>query len=133
MGVLLFLHVLAAMVLLGAALVAAGAALAARRAPRARPALLSAALAGAVVTVITALLAIALGEALAAEEDLAAPWLDASRGVAVLGLLGGGLAAALLTRLSFQRPRLAGAAGWTSAAVAAAAVAVSFLMAAKPA
>ncbi len=132
MTALLFLHVLAAMALVGAAIAAAAAGLAARRAGHGHGAALTIAVRAAVGTAAAALVAVASGEALAAERDVVATWLDVARALAIVGLLGGGLVAAVLARLSTTRPGLAGAAGWVSAAVAVLALAVTFLMAAQP-
>lgn len=132
MSALLFLHVLGSMLLLGAAVTAAASALAARRGGDEGRALLTVSAWAAVLTVVATLLVIALGEALAAEQDLTATWLDVARALAVLGLLGGGLAAAILARLASERPRLAAAAGTLALGVSAVALAVTFLMAAKP-
>ncbi len=131
MEALLFLHVLAAMALLGSSIAAAAAGAAASRSPGVR-ALQVACFRSAIATAATAVATIVLGEALAAEQGTAGTWLDASRAIAVVGLLGGGLAASVLARLAGERPRLALASGLVSLLVAGLALAVTFLMAAKP-
>ncbi|MER3409160.1 MAG: hypothetical protein C4305_00205 [Thermoleophilia bacterium] len=132
MEALLFVHVLVAMTLLGAAIAACAAGLATSRSAAGSRALQGACFWSAIITAASALVTIVLGEALAAGEDVTGSWLDASRAIAIVGLLGGGLAASLLARLAGNRPRLALASGLVSLLVAVLALAVTFLMAAKP-
>lgn len=133
MTVLLFLHVLVGMMLLGAAVTAAVAGLAATRRPPAESRILrGVSFWAALLTAIAALASIVLGEALVEDRDVQAAWLDVSRALAILGLLGGGVAAAVLARLALERPRLSGAVGWLSSLIGLLALAVAFLMAAKP-
>ena len=130
-NVLLFLHVLAALALLGGVLAAAVLALAARR-TGAESLRLVAWQTALLVVLPAAVATIALGEGLQAKEDLGGAWLDASYPLAYLGLLLAGIVLAVLGRLALRRPRLAGATGALAAVMAVVALAVAFLMAAKP-
>ena len=78
MTALLFLHVLAAMTVVGLLIVVAIAAGAGLWGP---------ARAAAIGAVATAIVAIGLGEGLAADKDATGTWLDVSRGLTVFGLL----------------------------------------------
>jgi hypothetical protein len=116
---LLFFHVLLAMVLVGGLITAALAA-AFGLWPLARGAAV-ATLAGTIVT-------IGLGEGLAAIGDVHADWLDASRGLAVFGLLlgAGGL---VVTTGSSRARRLAAPLAGILVLIA---LVTAFVMAAKP-
>lgn len=123
MTTLLFFHVLVAMLAVGGLIAAAatarfGAWDLARRAA-------AAALAGIIV-------AIALGEGLAADENASGSWLDVSRGLTVFGLLLGGAGLAVLSGLARTRPRLRIPVAATAALLVVVALATVFVMAAKP-
>jgi hypothetical protein len=132
-NVLLFLHVLVGMTLLGSLLATTVTSLAARRLVGNRAAVLrSVGWWSACLTVAAAIAAVALGEALAADEDIDATWLDVSRDLAMGGLLVGGVVLAILARLAQSRPRLSGVVGPLGLVLVVIALAVAFLMAAKP-
>ena len=128
--VLLFLHVLAGMAFLGGAVAAAAAAFAARRAESGlrtvvwRITLL--------VVVPAAFATVFLGEGLAAKEDIDAGWLDASYPIAYVGVLVAGVVLAVLARLALGRKRLVTPVALLAILMSAAALAVAFLMTAKP-
>jgi len=128
---LVFLHVLLAMTLLGSLLACTVASMAARRKDSA--VLRDVAWKSSLLTLLAALATIALGESVQAEEDLDGAWLDASYGLAYLGLLAGGVVLAVISRLALGRPRLTGAAAGLGALMIAVALAVTFLMTGKPA
>jgi len=119
MNAVLFLHVLVAM-FLGGGLIAA--------AICARFELWPAARWSAVAALAATIVAIGLGEGLAADERVSAGWVDASRGLAVFGLLFGGAGLVIATGSSRLR-RLA--APWAAALIVIA-LATAFVMAAKP-
>jgi hypothetical protein len=130
---LLFFHVLVGMVVLGGLAASAVAALAARGRSDERGDLLrNLAWTAAVAALAATIAAVALGEGLAADEDASGTWLDVSRGLAVFGLLVGGAALAMLTRLTRSRPHLTKLAGPLAGALSLVALAVAFVMAAKP-
>jgi hypothetical protein len=130
---LLFLHVLVAMVVVGGLLACVVATVAARRTPDERGALYrSLAWRFAVGTVVATLVAIVLGESLSGQEDVEGTWLDVSRGLAMGGLLIGGVALAILARYARGRPRLANPVLWLAFALVLIGLAVAFVMAAKP-
>jgi hypothetical protein len=133
-NVLLFVHVLVGMALVGGLFATAVASLASQRLAGERAtAMRSAGWWFALMTAATAVAALALGEGLAAEEDVEdKAWLDVSRALTTFGLLVGGVVLAILARLALDRPRLAGVVGWLGFALALIALAVAFLMAAKP-
>jgi hypothetical protein len=80
-----------------------------------------------------AIVVLVLGEGLAADEDIEdKAWLDVSRGLAIFGLLVGGAALAILARLAQSRPRLSRFVGWLGLVLALVALAIAFLMSAKP-
>lgn len=131
---LLFFHVLLATALLGGILAAAVASLGARRSRgEVAAGLRRLAFWFSLLAVAAAILTIGLGEALQAKEDIDASWLDASYGLAYFGLLLGGVALATLSRLALTRERLSAAAAGLGLFMAGVALAVAFLMAAKPA
>lgn len=131
---LLFFHVLLATALLGGILVAVVASLGARRSRgEVAAGLRRLAFWFSLLAVAAAILTIGLGEALQAKEDIDASWLDASYGLAYFGLLLGGVALATLSRLALTRERLSAAAAGLGLFMAGVALAVAFLMAAKPA
>jgi len=132
-NVLLYLHLLLGMTLLGGLLATTAASLVAQRLVGDR----AAAMRGvgwwsALITATAALATIVLGETLAADEDVNATWLDVSRAMALFGLLLGGVVLAILARLAQTRPGLSRAVGWLGVALTLTALAVVFIMAAKP-
>ena len=130
---LLFLHVLAGMVLVGGLLATAVAAFAARGRRDDRGVLLrSVAWHGALAAVLATLVTVGLGEGLDAKEDLSGTWLDVSRALATFGLLVGGVVLAALARSARTRPALTNAVSWLALALVLIALAVAFVMAAKP-
>ncbi len=131
---LLFLHVLAGMVAVGGLIATGVVALERRRRPgpeSGRGGRLAWQLPAG--TVAATIVAIARGEGLAGQEDVSAAWLDVSRGLAVFGLVVGGVVLALLARLARTRPRLSGAVAPLAGALVLVGLAVAFVMAAKPA
>jgi hypothetical protein len=116
---LLFLHVLVAMLLAGGLITAAVCA---------RFELWSVARWSAVAALVGTIAAIGLGEGLAADESVSGGWLDASRGLAVFGLLLG--SAGLVIATGSDRLRRF-AAPWAAALIVIA-LATAFVMAAKP-
>ena len=123
MNALLFLHVLAAMTAVGLLIVVAIAA----GAGMWHPARLA-----AIGAVVTTIVAIGLGEGLASDEDAAGTWLDVSRGLAVFGVLLGGVSLIVVTGLAQSRPRWCGPVVTAAALVVSISLAVAFVMAAKP-
>ena len=133
MSTLLFLHVLVAMMLAGALIAAAAAAAAARGRADERGDLLRALVRRASVGALDATIAaIGLGEGLAADENATGSWLDASRGLAVFGLLLGSAFLMLVAVLARSRPRLRGPLAAIALALVLIALATAFVMAAKP-
>jgi hypothetical protein len=123
---LLFVHLLAAMTLVGALLAAA---IAARHGDdRLQSLVRGSAIAALTATVVT----IGLGEGLAANEHASGGWLDASRGLAVFGLLLGSAALAVLAAWARTRVRLRQALSPTAVVLVLVALATAFVMAAKP-
>jgi hypothetical protein len=118
-----FLHVLVAMLVVGGLIVAAVTA----RFERWDFARWSAGLA-----VAGTIVAIGLGEWLAADDDIEAGWLDASRLLALFGLLLGGAALAVLAGLARTRPRARRLAAPTASVLVLIGLATAFVMAAKP-
>jgi hypothetical protein len=132
-NVLLYLHLLLGMTLLGGLLATTAASLISQRLVGDRAAAMrSVVWWSALITAAAALATIVLGESLAADEDLNATWLDVSRAMALFGLLFGGVVLAILARLAQTRPRLSRAVGWLGVALTLTALAVVFIMAAKP-
>jgi hypothetical protein len=132
-SVLLFFHLLSAMVVTGLLMAAAVAAVAARRRDDVRGDLLRCFARRAGVGALAAtIVAIGLGEGLASDEDASGSWLDASRGLAVFGLLLGGAALVVLAGVSGSRPRLRGPFAVVGVALVVIALATAFVMAAKP-
>jgi len=130
---LLFFHVLAAMVVAGLLIAAAVAAVAARKRDDQRGELLrSFACRTGIGALAATIAAIGLGEALAADENASGSWLEASRGLAVFGLLLGGAAVVVLSGVSGSRPRLRGPLALVAGALVVVALATAFVMAAKP-
>jgi hypothetical protein len=123
MSTLLFFHVLLAMFAVGGLIAAAIAA---------RFAAWDLARRSAAAAVAAIIMTVALGEGLAANENASGPWLDASRGLTVFGLLVGGAALAVVTGLARTRPRLRPVAAATAALLVLIALATVFVMAAKP-
>jgi len=119
MNALLFLHVLVAMILLGGLLTASVCA---------RFELWAVARMSAVAALAATIVAIGLGEGLAADESLSADWLDASRGLAVFGLLLGSAGLVVVA----GSPRLRRLAAPWAVALVVVALATAFVMAAKP-
>jgi hypothetical protein len=119
MSALLFLHVLVAMLVVGGLMTAAVAA---------RFELWSVARGTAIGVLATTIAAIGLGEGLAAVEDAHGGWLDASRGLAVFGLLLG--AAGLLVLTGWARTRRLTAP--LALVLVLVGLATAFVMAAKP-
>jgi hypothetical protein len=123
MSWLVFLHVFVAMVLVGGLIVTA---------VTARLQMWNLSRWSAALAVAVTIVAIALGEWLASDEDVDADWLDASRLLAMFGLLLGGCALAVIAGLARTRP-------WAQRLVAPGAsllvligLATAFVMAAKP-
>ncbi len=130
---LLFFHVLAGMVVLGALVAAAVAVLAARGRDDPRGEMLRhVAWLAAVGALVGTIATITLGEGLDAKEDASGTWLDVSRALAMFGLLLGGAALAVVTRLLRSRPHLTRTAGILAVVLTLVALAVAFVMAAKP-
>lgn len=119
MTTLLFFHVLVAMVVVGGLITAAVAA---------RFELWSIARRTAVATLAATIGAIGLGEGVAAVQDAHGNWLDASRGLAVFGLLLGGGGLVVLTGPSRAR-RLAAPLALGLVLIG---LTTAFVMAAKP-
>ena len=119
MSTLLFLHVLLAMLVVGGLITTALAA---------RFELWGIARRSAVGAVAATIVAIGLGEGLAADQGVHAGWLDASRGLAIFGLLVGGGGLIVLTGTSRLRRFAAPAA----ALLVLIGLATAFVMAAKP-
>lgn len=123
MSALLFFHVLVAMAVVGVLIAAATAAWFE---------LWGIVRGTAIAAVVGTIAAIGLGEGLAADEGVHAGWLDASRGLAVLGLLGAAVVVVLATlartRRGLKRPTAA-----TALALVLIGLATAFVMAAKPA
>lgn len=133
MSALLFLHVLVAMLVGGALIAAAVLAVAARRRDDDRGDLLRTLARRAAIGALAAtIVAIGLGEGLAADESASGSWLNASRGLAVFGLLLGSAALAVLAGVSRTRPRFRGPLALVSVALVLIALATAFVMAAKP-
>lgn len=133
MSTLLFFHVLIAMVLVGALITAAVAAIAARNRDDENGDLLRALARRAAIGALAAtIVAIGLGEGLAANEDSAGSWLDTSRGLTVFGLLLGGAALAVLAGVARSRPRFRTPLAILAVALVLIALATVFVMAAKP-
>lgn len=131
---LLFFHVLVGMALLGGALTAGISALAAGRTRQdgVAHALRRVSWSSSLVTAAAAVVAMIFGEALASKEDVTATWLDVARALTLISLIAGGVLVAVLARLAVSRPNLGRAVGSLSLVLALVAVAVAFLMAAKP-
>jgi hypothetical protein len=130
---LLFLHVLAAMFVGGLLIAAAVAAVAARSRSDDRGDLLRCFARRAGIGALAATIAtIGLGEGLAAYEDSSGAWLEASRGLAVFGLLLGGAALVVLAGVSGTRPRLRGPFALVAVALVLVVLATAFVMASKP-
>jgi hypothetical protein len=130
---LLFFHVLAAMVVAGLLIAAAVAAVAAQNRSDDRGELLRCFARRAGIGALAAtIVAIGLGEGLAADENASGGWLDASRGLAVFGLLLGGAALVVLAGVSGSRPRFRNPLALLAVALVLIALATAFVMAAKP-
>jgi hypothetical protein len=132
MSALVFFHVLAAMVVTGLLIAAAVASLAARRSEERGDLLRCFARLAGIGALAATIVAIGLGEGLAADEHASGAWLDASRGLAVFGLLLGGAALVVLTGVAGSRPRLRGPLALAAITLVAIALATAFVMAAKP-
>ncbi len=130
---LLFFHVLVGMALVGGLVATTVTSLAAARlvGPQA-DALRSVGRWTAAATALAAIATVALGEGLASDENASGAWLDVSRGLATFGLLVGGVVLAILAWLAPSRPGLTRFAGLLGALLALVALAVAFVMAAKP-
>jgi hypothetical protein len=130
---LLFLHVLVAMMLAGALIAAAVAAIAARSREDERGDFLRALARRAAIGALAAtIVAIGLGEGLAADEDASGSWLDTSRGLTVFGLLLGSAALAILAGVARSRPRFRGPLAVLTGVLVLIALVTAFVMAAKP-
>jgi hypothetical protein len=130
---LLFLHVLVAMMLAGALIAAAVAAIAARSRDDERGDFLRALARRAAIGALAAtIVAIGLGEGLAADEDASGSWLDTSRGLTVFGLLLGSAALAILAGVARSRPRFRGPLAVLAGVLVLIALVTAFVMAAKP-
>jgi hypothetical protein len=130
---LLFLHVLVAMMLAGALIAAAVAAIAARSRDDERGDFLRALARRAAIGALAAtIVAIGLGEGLAADEDASGSWLDTSRGLTVFGLLLGSAALAILAGVARSRPRFRGPLAVLTGVLVLIALVTAFVMAAKP-
>jgi hypothetical protein len=123
MSWLVFLHVLVAMLLVGGLIAAA---------VTARFELWNVARWSAAVAVGATIIAIGLGESLAADEDAQGSWLDASRGLAVFGLLLGGCALAVIAGLARTRPWAGRITALLAVFLGLIGLATAFVMAAKP-
>ena len=123
MSWLVFLHVLVAMLVVGGLITAAVTA----RFERWDVVRSSAALA-----VAGTIVAIGLGEWLAANDDTEADWLDASRLLAVFGLLLGGCALAVIAGVARTRPWAQRFVAPGAAVLVLIGLATAFVMAAKP-
>ena len=119
MSTLLFVHTLVAMLVVGGLITAAVAA---------RYELWGVTRGAAIATLATTIAAIGLGEGLAADTGVDAGWLDASRALAVFGLLLGTGLLLILTGASRSR-RLAAPLALVLVLVG---LATAFVMAAKP-
>jgi cytochrome bd-type quinol oxidase subunit 1 len=130
---LLFFHVFLAMSMVGGLIASAVAAFAAhRREDAAGDMLRRVAWRTALVTVPVAIAAVELGELSASDEDIEATWLDVSRGLAMFGLLVGGIVLTVLARAARSRPRLTKPTAFLALALVVIALTVAFLMSAKP-
>jgi hypothetical protein len=118
-----FLHVLVGMLAVGGLIAAA---------VTARCELWNVARWSAVVALGATIVTIGLGEGLAGDEDAKGGWLDASRGLAVFGLLLGGCALAVIARLAGTRPWARRITAPLAAFLVLIGLAAAFVMAAKP-
>jgi hypothetical protein len=118
-NVLLFLHVLVGMLVVGGLITASVAC---------RHAVWTVARGAAIAALAATIAAVGLGEGLAADEDLHAGWLDASRGLAIFGLLLGSALLLVLTAPSRARKLAAPLAP----ILVLLGLATAFVMAAKP-
>jgi hypothetical protein len=133
MSTLLFFHVLVAMILAGALIAAAVAAIAARgRDDESGDLLRALARRAAIGALAATIVAIGLGEGLAADESASGSWLDTSRGLTVFGLLLGSAALAVLAGVARSRPRFRTPLAILAALLVLIALATAFVMAAKP-
>ena len=123
MSWLVFLHVLVAMLLVGGLIASA---------VTARFELWNVARWSAVAAVAATIVTIGLGEGLTADEDVAAGWVDASRGLAVFGLLLGGCVLAVVAGLARTRPRARRVTAPLAVLLVLIGLATAFVMAAKP-
>ena len=119
MNALLFFHVLLGMLVVGGLITSAVAA---------RFEVWGLARGAAVGALAGTIAVVGLGEGLAGDESVHAGWLDASRGLAVFGLLLGGAALVALT----GAPRLRRFAAPAAALLVLIGLATAFVMAAKP-
>ncbi len=119
MSTLLFLHVLLAMVVVGGLIAAAVAA---------RSDLWQLARGASIAAVVGTIATVGLGEGLAADEGVHAGWLDASRALALFGLLLGGAGLVVLA----STPRLRRLAAPTAVLLVLIGLATAFVMSAKP-
>lgn len=130
---LLYLHVIAAMTLVGVILASAVVnGLASSREGEASARLRAFAWRIAVGTVAASVLTVVLGEAVRADRDVDGRWLDISSGIAYVGLLLGSVVLAIVARLATDRPALTRRASWLALVMIAAALVAAFLMAARP-
>jgi hypothetical protein len=131
-ALLLFFHVLAAMVVTGLLIAAAVASVAARRNDERGELLRGFARRAGIGALGATIVAIGLGEGLAADEDASGAWLDASRGLAVFVLLLGSAALVILAGVSDSRPRFRRPLVLVAVTLVVVAPATAFVMAAKP-
>jgi ABC-type Na+ efflux pump permease subunit len=123
MSWLVFLHVLVAMLLVGGLIASA---------VTSRFELWNVARWSAAVAVGATIVTIGLGEGLAGDEDVDAGWLDASRGLAVFGLLLGGCVLAIAASLARTRPGAQRVTPPLAVLLVLIGLATAFVMAAKP-
>jgi hypothetical protein len=120
---LVFLHVLVGMLVVGGLIAAA---------VTARFELWNVARWSAAAAVAATIVTIGLGEGLAGDDDAQGGWLDASRGLAVFGLLLGGCALAVMAGLARTRPWARRITALLAVLLVLIGLATAFVMAARP-
>jgi hypothetical protein len=120
---LVFLHVLVGMLVVGGLIAAA---------VTARFELWNVARWSAAAAVAATIVTIGLGEGLAGDDDAQGGWLDASRGLAVFGLLLGGCALAVMAGLARARPWARRITALLAVFLVLIGLATAFVMAARP-
>ena len=123
MSWLVFLHVLVGMLVVGGLIAAA---------VTARFELWNVARWSAAAAVAATIVTIGLGEGLAGDDDAQGGWLDASRGLAVFGLLLGGCALAVMAGLARTRPWARRITALLAVLLVLIGLATAFVMAARP-